>query len=124
MRLIKRRYAPSYRETDLNGGDFAPAYGTRTGTDVRSERGARFVHAVAVVPNTMLTLRAPGLGAHDWVTDPSLMAVFQTPPGPTFIVNGGSPIHDSALVSGGAELRLTNGVTLLRRFNGEGASRT
>lgn len=42
--------------------------------------------------------------AHDWVTDPSLAAVFETLPGTNFIVNGALPVKDSALASAGAEL--------------------
>src|SRR6478752_9520342 len=33
---------PSYSETDVNGGGFGLAYNSRTGTDTRSELGARF----------------------------------------------------------------------------------
>ena len=33
---------PSYSETDLNGGGFGLAFNSRTGTDTRSELGARF----------------------------------------------------------------------------------
>jgi uncharacterized protein with beta-barrel porin domain len=57
-----------------------------------------------------------------WVTDPVLGAVFQTLPGAGFIVNGATPAQNSALASAGAELRLTNGVSLLGKFDGEFAS--
>jgi uncharacterized protein with beta-barrel porin domain len=49
--------------------------------------------------------------AHDWVSDPTLAAVFQTLPGASFIVNGAAPAKNSALTSAGAELRLAK-----RRF--------
>jgi outer membrane autotransporter protein len=39
---------PSYTETDLTGGGFALAYNSRTGTDTRSELGARFDRALAL----------------------------------------------------------------------------
>jgi uncharacterized protein with beta-barrel porin domain len=48
--------------------------------------------------------------------------VFQALPGASFIVNGAVPVKDSALVSAGTELRLTNGVTLLGKFDGGFAS--
>jgi uncharacterized protein with beta-barrel porin domain len=69
-----------------------------------------------------LALRGRLAWAHDWVSDPTLAAVFQTLPGASFIVNGAVPATDSALVSAGAELRLASGVTLLGKFDGEFAS--
>jgi uncharacterized protein with beta-barrel porin domain len=42
---------PSYSETDVNGGGFALAYNSRTGTDTRSELGARFDRLLAINPN-------------------------------------------------------------------------
>ena len=113
---------PSYSETDVNGGGFALAYAARTGTDTRSELGARFDRLLAVNPNAVLTLRARLAWAHDWVSDPTLAAVFQTLPGASFIVNGATPAKNSALASAGTELRLANGVTLLAKFDGEFAS--
>ena len=115
---------PSYSETDVNGGGFALAYNGRTGTDTRSELGARFDRLLAINPNAVLTLRARLAWAHDWVSDPTLAAVFQTLPGTSFIVNGATPAKDSALASGGTELRLANSVSLIGKFDGEFASRS
>ena len=78
-------------------------------TATRSELGARFDHAVALDPTALLTLRARLAWAHDWVSDPSLVAGFQTLPGTSFIVNGAVPAKDSALASASAELRFANG---------------
>jgi autotransporter-associated beta strand protein len=113
---------PSYSETDLNGGGFALGYNARTATDTRSELGARFDRLVAVNPGAALALRARLAWAHDWISDPTLAAVFQTLPGASFIVNGATPAKNSALTSAGAELRLANGVSLLGKFDGEFAS--
>ena len=110
---------PGYSETDVNGGGFALAYNSRTGTDTRSELGARFDRLVAVNPTAALALRGRLAWAHDWVSDPTLAAVFQTLPGASFVVNGAVPARDSALASAGAELRLANGVSLLGKFDGE-----
>ena len=60
--------------------------------------------------------------AHDWVTDPSLGAVFQSLPGASFIVNGAAPPKDSALASAAAELHLTWALSLAAKFDGELAS--
>jgi uncharacterized protein with beta-barrel porin domain len=70
----------------------------------------------------VLALRARLAWAHDWVSDPALAAVFQTLPGASFIVNGATPAKNSALTSAGTELRLSNGVTLLAKFDGDFAS--
>ena len=115
---------PSYSETDVNGGGFGLAYNGRTGTDTRSELGARFDRLLALNPNAVLTLRARLAWAHDWVSDPALAAAFQTLPGASFIVNGATPAKNSALASAGTELRLANGVTLIGKFDGEFASRS
>ena len=70
----------------------------------------------------MLALRGRLAWAHDWVSDPTLVPVFQALPGASFIVDGATPAKNSALASAGAELRLANGVTLLGKFDGEFAS--
>jgi T5SS/PEP-CTERM-associated repeat protein len=113
---------PSYRETDVNGLGFGLAYDARTGSDTRSELGARFDQVAAASRDAVLTLRGRLAWAHDWVSDPTLAAVFQTLPGANFIVNGAVPAKDAALASAGVELRLLNGVTLLAKFDGEFAS--
>jgi len=113
---------PGYSETDGSGLGFALAYNARTGTDTRSELGARFDRLIALNSSAALSLRGRLAWAHDWVSDPSLAAVFQALPGASFIVNGAVPVKDSALVSAGTELRLTNGVTLLGKFDGGFAS--
>jgi outer membrane autotransporter protein len=115
---------PTYSETDVNAGGFGLTYNNRSATDTRSELGARFDHVVAVDPTAALALRARLAWAHDWITDPALAAVFQALPGASFIVNGATPVKNSALASAGAELRLANGVTLLGKFDGEFANRS
>ena len=127
LRRSRRRKSfrtPTYNETDVNGGGFALGYNGRTATDTRSELGARFDRLLALNPNAALALRARLAWAHDWVSDPTLAAIFQALPGASFIVNGAAPAKNSALVSGGAELRLANGVSLLGKFDGEFASRS
>ncbi|HEY7664226.1 MAG TPA: autotransporter outer membrane beta-barrel domain-containing protein, partial [Xanthobacteraceae bacterium] len=115
-------HTPSYAETDTNGGGFALAYNSRTATDTRSELGARFDRLIALYPGAALSLRARLAWAHDWVSDPTLAAIFQTLPGASLIVNGAIPAKDSALASAGAEYRLASGVTLLAKFDGEFAN--
>jgi len=72
-----------------------------------------------VYQTAVLTLRGRLAWAHDWITDPSLAAIFQALPGAGFTVNGAVPAKNSALASAGAELRFASGVTLLAKFDGE-----
>jgi outer membrane autotransporter protein len=115
-------HTPSYSEADLNAGGSALGFNSRNATDTRSELGGRFDRLLLLNPEAALTLRARVAWAHDWISDPSLAALFQTLPGASFIVNGATPAKNSALTSAGAELRLANGVTLLGKFDGEFAS--
>jgi len=115
---------PSYGETDLNGGGFALAYNARSATDTRGELGTRFDRDVPAAAGAVLNLRGKLAWAHDWVSDPTLGAVFQTLPGASFTVSGAAPAHDSGLVSAGAELRFASGVSLGAKFDGEFAARS
>ena len=84
--------------------------------------GARFDRLLLLTPEAALTMRARLAWAHDWISDPTLAALFQTLPGAGFVVNGATPAKNSALTSAGAELRLANGVALIGKFDGEFAS--
>ena len=89
---------------------------------VSGELGTRFDRVLAVYSNAVLALRGRVAWAHDWVSDATLLPVFQSLPGASFIVNGATLPQNSALASAGAELRLANGWTLLAKFDGEFAS--
>jgi len=115
-------HTPSYSEADLTAGGFALGFNSRTATDTRSELGGRFDRLLLLNPEAALTLRARVAWAHDWISDPTLAAVFQALPGASFLVNGATPAKNSALTSAGAELRLANGVSLLAKFDGEFAA--
>lgn len=115
---------PTYAETDLAGSGFGLTYQGRTAYDARSELGARFDRATLITPNSVLTLRARAAWAHDWVSDPALVAAFQTLPAASFIVNGATPAKNAGLASAGAELKFANGVTLSAKFDGEFAARS
>lgn len=113
---------PAYSESDLSGGGFGLAYAGRTATDLRGETGARFERATTLDPTTLLVLRAKLGYGHDWVSDPSLAAVFQALPGASFVVSGAAPARDSGLVSAGAELYLARGLSFGAKFDGEFAA--
>ena len=115
-------HTPSYNEADLNAGGFGLGYNSRNAHDTRSELGGRFDRLLLLNPEAALTLRARVAWAHDWISDPSLVPLFQALPGASFLVNGATPAKNSALTSAGAELRLANGVMLIGKFDGEFAS--
>jgi len=115
-------HTPGFTETDVIANGFGLAFGSRDATDTRSELGTRFDRVLAVYSNAVLALRGRVAWAHDWVSDATLLPVFQALPGASFIVNGATLPKNSALTSAGAELRVANGVTLLAKFDGEFAS--
>jgi uncharacterized protein with beta-barrel porin domain len=117
-------WQPDYAEQVIAGVDtFALAYTDRTVTASRSELGLRgdtsFVAADAI-----LTLRARAAWAHNFDTDRSVSALFQTLPVSGFSVFGASPAPNSALVSAGAEAKWLNGFSVAANFEGEFSSRT
>ena len=114
-------HTPSYSETDLTGGGFGLSYNAMSASDTRSELGARF-DDLTMLGAMPLMLRARAAWAHDWVSNPSLGAMFQTLPGASFTVNGAAPPRNSALASAGAELHLTANWSLAAKFDGEFAS--
>jgi outer membrane autotransporter protein len=113
---------PTYSEMDVTAGGFGLTYNNRTATDTRSELGARFDKQILIDRGAILALRGKLAWAHDWISDPSLAAVFQALPGASFIVNGATPAKNAALASAGAELKLANGVAFIGKLDGEFAS--
>ena len=111
-------HTPSYNETDAIPGGFALAFPARDAHDTRSELAARDKQVLLAV----LIWRARAAWAHDWISDPNLLPMFEALPGASFIVNGATLVKNSALASAGAELRLINGVSLLGKFDGEFAN--
>ena len=114
-------HTPSYSETDLSGGGFGLSYNAVNATDTRSELGARF-DDLTTLNGLPLVLRGRLAWAHDWVSNPSLGAVFQALPGANFTVNGATPPPNSALATAAAELHLTANWTATAKFDGEFAS--
>jgi uncharacterized protein with beta-barrel porin domain len=112
-------YLPAYGETATSGSNtFALNYASKTVTATRSELGAKFDKAI-LVQNGVFTLKAKTAWAHDWNTDRSATATFQTLPGATFTTNGAHPSANAALVSLGGEMGWHNGWTVAANFDGE-----
>ena len=79
---------PAYAEQVLSGSNtFALNYAAKDVTASRTELGVRADKSFAM-QNAILTLRGRAAWAHDFNTDRSITAMFQTLPGATFVVNG------------------------------------
>jgi autotransporter-associated beta strand protein len=110
---------PNYSEVSLNGGGlFALNYASQSLTDARSELGLRTDKSYAM-QNGVLTLRGRAAWAHDYNPNRAVTALFQTLPGTSFVVNGARVDADSALVSGGAEMKWLSGFSIAATFDGE-----
>jgi uncharacterized protein with beta-barrel porin domain len=110
---------PAYAEQALIGtNNFALAYGAKSVTDPRSELGFRTDKSFAM-PDGVLTLRGRLAWAHDYDTDRSIAATFQTLPGASFVVNGAAQASDSALTTATIEMKWRNNWSVAATFEGE-----
>jgi uncharacterized protein with beta-barrel porin domain len=110
---------PAYAEQVLAGaGTFALNYAAKDVTASRTEIGVRTDKSFAM-SNGILTLRGRAAWAHDFNTDRNVTALFQTLPGAAFAVNGAAQAHDSALVTGAAEMKWLNGWSAAAIFEGQ-----
>ncbi|WP_441241183.1 autotransporter outer membrane beta-barrel domain-containing protein [Tardiphaga sp. 768_D3_N2_1] len=110
---------PSYTET-VNGGasTFALNYAGKTVTSTRSELGLRSDKSFAV-SDAILTLRGRAAWAHDFNSDRSVAATFQSLPGASFTVNGAAPARNAALTTASAEMSFISGLSVAATFEGE-----
>ncbi|WP_049823254.1 autotransporter domain-containing protein [Bradyrhizobium sp. WSM2254] len=112
-------YLPGYGEQAISGANtFALNYAGRDVTATRSELGLRTDRSYAL-ETAVLTLRGRAAWAHDFNPDRAISATFQTLPGASFVVNGAASAHDAALLTGAAELKWLNGISLSGTFEGE-----
>lgn len=109
---------PSYAETAVGGNAFALNYGAKDVTATRSELGVRTDRSFAM-DTAILTLRGRAAWAHDYNTDRSIGATFQSLPLSTFVVNGARQASDLALVSAAAEWKWISGFSVGATFEGE-----
>jgi uncharacterized protein with beta-barrel porin domain len=115
---------PAYAEQALIGtNNFALAYGAKSVTDPRSELGFRTDKSFAM-PDGVLTLRGRLAWAHDYDTDRSIGATFQSLPGASFVVNGAAQASDSALTTASIEMKWRNNWSVAATFEGEFSSVT
>jgi uncharacterized protein with beta-barrel porin domain len=114
-------HTPSYSERDSLAAGLGLSYQAMTANDTRSELGVR-VDDLAAFNGMPLMLRGRLAWAHDWVSNPSANAVFQSLPGTNFTVFGAPVAQNAALASAGAELRITPRLFLIGKFDGEFAT--
>ena len=113
----------SYTEHDAsNLTAFALQYGSQTTTDTRTELGARIDSAPIPIAGigdgaAALVLRGRAAWAHDFSPDRNLTASFAALPAAGFTVTGAREASDAALLSAGAELRLTPTIALTAKFD-------
>ena len=110
-----------YSESDLSNGalgEFGLNYSGATLTDLSGEVGARFRSVQPVGEDMQLVMTARAAWRHDWVKSPALTATFESALSPTsFIVNGAAFPQDSALVSAGADLHVTQWLSVGGKFD-------
>lgn len=87
-------------------------------TTTRTELGLRADKSFAVNA-AVLTLRGRAAWAHDFGTDRSVAAAFQTLPGTSFVVNGAALAANAALTTASAEMKWMNGWSAAVAFEGE-----
>jgi uncharacterized protein with beta-barrel porin domain len=110
---------PAYAEQAIVGAStFALGYGAKSVTDPRSEIGLRTDKSWAMT-DSILTLRGRFAWAHDYNSDRSIGATFQTLPGASFVVNGAAQSADKALTTASAEMKWRGGFSLAGTFEGE-----
>jgi outer membrane autotransporter protein len=115
---VQAFYLPGYTESEtVVSNQYALSYTSRTATTIRSELGAWF-DTRSLVGNGNTTLFSRIAWAHDWNSDPTVSASFPGLPGTSFTVNGAAPPTNLALVTAGAEFRLSRGVILSAKFDG------
>ena len=115
---------PAYVEQSSAGGNlFALSYAAKNATASRSELGVRTDKSFAL-NDAILTLRGRAAWAHNFDTDRSIAATFQSLPGASFVVNGAAQARDAALVTAAAEMTWANGFAAAATFEGEFSNTT
>jgi uncharacterized protein with beta-barrel porin domain len=111
---------PGFGEYATSGSSaFALSYNAQTGTEVRGEIGSWANKTLVLSNGDVLNVFGRAAYAHDWQTNPSLTAGFLSLPAASFVVNGAEPPANLALVTAGAELRLSANWSLMAKFEGE-----
>jgi uncharacterized protein with beta-barrel porin domain len=116
-------FLPSYGEyATLGSPQFALSYTSRTYTATRTELGAWFDSDTFIDKGIKLYSRLAW--AHDFDNEGTSTAFFQSLGSGSFLINSAKPAHDGALVTTGFEYRLSDGWSVLGKFDGEFSTTT
>ena len=118
---VQTFHTPSYSETAVSGSPiFALAYDARTTTAVRTELGSWIDKTFSLNTDNALSLFGRAAWAHDWYSDPTLTASFQSSvPASSFTINGATPAKDSLLLTVGTKLAMRNGWSVMAKLDTE-----
>lgn len=116
-------FMPGYSETarGSSADDFAVSYDSETTTALRGELGVWLDAALGTGPDASRLFGRLAY-AHDWTSDPSVQASFQSIDMASFTVNGAEAPSNLALVTAGADIALANQIRLAASFDGSFAS--
>ena len=121
----QRLHTPGYGEAwSFGSNQFALNFNEQNAHVVRGELGSWFSRRWAFDDGTSVAWFGRLAWAHDSQTSRALTTVFQGLPGTGFVVNGATAPTDLALVTAGAEWRLTGNISVLARFDGEFADKS
>jgi autotransporter-associated beta strand protein len=115
--------APGTSETSSTSTTtYALTYGAQTTKATATELGAWFDRSVMLNASSSLTWRTRLAWAHEFTTDRTITATFQTLPGSAFTVDGAAAPANAALVSAAAEFAHINGLKIGAKFDGHFAA--
>jgi len=116
---VQAFHTPSYSETAASS-TFALTYDARTTTTARTELGSWIDKTYSLNRDAALSLFGRAAWAHDWNSDPTLTAAYQSAlSGSSFTVTGAAPVKDSALLTAGAQLYLRSGWSVMAKLDSE-----
>ncbi|MBV9826075.1 MAG: autotransporter domain-containing protein [Alphaproteobacteria bacterium] len=120
---------PGHAETDRSGlAAFALNYAGNTTTDTTTELGAKFdsqaYPVIGPFGETQLILHGRAAWSHDFSPTRTSLASFQNLPNASFTVTGAPEASDAALLSAGAEVRLSKTMALGAKFDGAFSGRS
>jgi hypothetical protein len=120
-RRLRRRQ--SHRGDAAVGGNNVSGNGAGLSADVDEQNSACVSIAHPRWSGRTVTLHARAAWAHDWISDPAMLANFQALAGTNFPVTGGGPAHDAALLSADATMEIAKGMTRATKLGGAFAAR-
>jgi uncharacterized protein with beta-barrel porin domain len=121
---IQAMWLPAFAEAALGPGtNFSLDYASHSLTTDRTELGA-WMDYVAPGYRGALKLYARAAWTHDFNNLGTTVALFQSIPGSSFVINGARPAPDGAIATIGGQYSLSGGWSIGAKFDGEFSSTT